>query len=418
MKEQHPQFHTLPNGLRIVHLPTKGEVAHVGITVLAGSRFEENNEIGLAHFIEHSIFKGTKKRRAYHILSRLDAVGGELNAFTSKEEMCIYASFTKRYLNRSMELLADVLVNSTFPEKELEKEKDVIIDEINSYMDSPAEHIFDEFEGQIFANHPLGNNILGTKKTVAAFGRKDILNFIQKHYFAENMVLSVVGPYSMKRVIEIAQKYFSEVVSQVSQIKPLPFKTYSPSDKSVIYSNYQSHIVIGGLAYDLHHKNRLGLAFLTNILGGPALNSKLALAVREKHGLAYSVESSYSPFIDTGYHSIYLGTDKKSLDKAIDLVHRELRTMQEKPLGRIQLSMAKEQLKGHLALASESNANMMIGLGKSVLLYDKIETTKELFAKIDAISSNDLMDIAQETYDAKNLSSLIFVPEEEQLTLK
>ncbi len=162
MKEQHPQFHTLPNGLRIVHLPNKGEVAHIGITVLAGSRFEENNEVGLAHFIEHSIFKGTKKRRAYHILSRLDAVGGELNAFTSKEEMCIYASFTKRYLNRSMELLADVLVNSTFPEKELEKEKDVIIDEINSYMDSPAEHIFDEFEGQIFANHPLGNNILGT----------------------------------------------------------------------------------------------------------------------------------------------------------------------------------------------------------------------------------------------------------------
>lgn len=413
MKEQHPQFHTLANGLRIVHLPNKGEVAHIGITVLAGSRFEENDEIGLAHFIEHSIFKGTKKRRAYHILSRLDAVGGELNAFTSKEEMCIYASFTKRYLNRGMELLADVLVNSTFPEKEIDKEKDVIIDEINSYMDNPSEHIFDEFEAQLFANHPLGNNILGTKESVSAFTRTDVLKFIQKHYFAENMVLSVVGPYAMKRVVESAEKYFQEVTSSNAKITPLPYTGYTPVDKSVVYSNYQSHVVLGGLAYDLQHKNRLSLAFLTNILGGPALNSKLALAVREKHGLAYSVESSYSPFIDTGYHSIYLGTDKKSLNKAIDLVHRELKAIQEKPLGRIQLSMAKEQLKGHLALASENNANLMIGLGKSVLLYDKIETTKELFAKIDAISAKDLMEIAQETYNSKNLSSLVFVTEED-----
>jgi predicted Zn-dependent peptidase len=203
------------------------------------------------------------------------------------------------------------------------------------------------------------------------------------------------------------------VTSSNTKISPLPYTGYTPIHKSVVYSNYQSHVVLGGLAYDLQHKNRLGLAFLTNILGGPALNSKLALAVREKHGLAYSVESSYSPFIDTGYHSIYLGTDKKSLNKAIDLVHRELKAIQEKPLGRIQLSMAKEQLKGHLALASENNANLMIGLGKSVLLYDKIETTKELFAKIDAISANDLMDIARETYNSNNLSSLVFVPEED-----
>ncbi len=412
MKEQIPEFFTLPNGLRIVHLPHKGEVAHIGLTVMAGSRFEEENEVGLAHFIEHSIFKGTKKRRAFHILSRLDAVGGELNAFTSKEEMCLYASFTKRYLNRGMELLADVIINSTFPAKEIEKEKDVVIDEINSYMDNPSEHIFDEFEAQIFRNHPLGNNILGTKETVEGFTREDLLNFTKKLYFPENMVLSVVGPYSLKRVVEVARKYFDDFQNSGISPKPLAFSGYRTSQNCFNYSNYQSHVVIGSLAYHLHHEKRLSMAFLTNILGGPALNSRLSLAVREKHGLAYSIEASYSPFIDTGYHSIYFGTDKKWVDKSLELIKKELLKIKNIPMGRIQFSMAKEQLKGHLALASESNSNMMIGLGKSVLLFDKIETTRELFAKIDAITSHDLMDIANEMYDETQLSTLIFVPDD------
>jgi len=413
MKEQQPQFYTLDNGLRIVHLPNKSEVAHMGITVLGGSRFEMNNEIGLAHFIEHSIFKGTTKRRAYHILSRLDAVGGELNAFTGKEEMCVYASFTKRYLNRGMDLLADVIINSTFPERELEKEKDVVIDEINSYMDNPSEHIFDEFEGQIFSGHSLGNNILGTKKSVSSFTKSHILKFIARHYFPQNMVLSVVGPYPMKRVIDTAKKYFGDFHSQNHELAPLPFNTYVPTHRKESYSNYQSHIVVGGMAYDLHHKNRLGLAFLTNFMGGPALNSRLSLTIREKHGLAYSIESHYSPFIDSGYHSIYLGTDKKWIEKSVDLLYSEFRKIQQTPMGRIQLSMAKEQLKGHLALAGENNANMMIGLGKSILVHDKIETSKELFAKIDAISTSQIMEIANEIYDISQLSSLVFQPTED-----
>lgn len=411
MKEQSPEFFTLPNGLRIVHLPHKGEVAHLGLTVLAGSRFEAHNEVGLAHFLEHSIFKGTKKRRAFHILSRLDAVGGELNAFTSKEEMCLYAAFTKRYLNRGMELLADIIVNSTFPAKEIEKEKDVVIDEINSYMDNPSEHIFDEFEAQIFTNHALGNNILGTKESVEAFTREDLLQFTKKHYFPENMVLSVVGPYSLKRVVEVAAKYFADFQNTGTSEKPHAFSGYKPSHRTFNYSNYQSHVVMGSLAYDLHHDKRLAMAFLTNILGGPALNSRLSLAVREKHGLAYSIEASYSPFLDTGYHSIYFGTDKKWVDKSMDLIKKELHKIKHVPMGRIQFSMSKEQLKGHLALAGESSSNMMIGLGKSVLLFDKIETTRELFNKIDAITSQDLMDIANEMYDDAQLSTLVFVPD-------
>ena len=327
MKEQKPEFYTLPNGLRIVHLRNKSEVAHLGITVLAGSRFEEKNEVGLAHFLEHCIFKGTKKRRTFHILSRLDAVGGELNAFTSKEEMCVYASFTKPYLNRGVELLADIIINSTFPNREIEKEKDVVIDEINSYMDNPSEHIFDEFEAQIFANHPLGNNILGTKQSVASFQQEDLIRFTKKFYTPENMVLSVVGPYSLKRVVESAKKYFGDFENSAASPVPLPFSSYLPTQKQVNYSNYQSHVVLGGLAFDLHHDKRLTMAFLTNVMGGPALNSKLSLAIREKHGMAYNVEANYSPFIDSGYHSIYFGTDKKWVDKSIELIHKELKKM-------------------------------------------------------------------------------------------
>lgn len=411
MKERTPEFFTLPNGLRIVHLPVKSEVAHVGMTVLAGSRFENENEVGLAHFLEHCIFKGTKKRRAFHILSRLDAVGGELNAFTGKEEMCLYASFTKPYLNRSLELLSDIITNSVFPDKEIQKEKDVVIDEINSYMDNPGEHIFDEFEAQLFANHPLGNNILGTKRSVEAFQQADLMRFTKKFFFPENMVLSVVGPYSMKRVVEAVTKYFADTNTSGSIPVAQPFVGYKPSKRQEKFSNYQSHVVVGGLAYDIHHEKRLPMAFLTNILGGPALNSRLSLAIREKHGMAYSVEANYSPFLDCGYHSFYLGTDEKWVEKSIELIHKELNKIKNAPMGKIQFSMAKEQLKGHLALSSESNANLMIALGKSVLIYDKIETTRELFSKIDAITTTEIQDIANEVYNENELSELIFVPE-------
>lgn len=414
MKEKSPEFFTLSNGLRIIHLPSKSEVAHIGVTVLAGSRFEEENEIGLAHFLEHSIFKGTKKRRAFHILSRLDAVGGELNAFTSKEEMCVYASFTKSYLDRGMELLADILLNATFPVREIEKEKDVVIDEINSYMDNPGEHIFDEFEAQIFANHPLGNNILGTKKSVESFQRNDLLRFMKKHYFPKNMVLSVVGPYSLKRVVDTASKYFAAFEFDASEVQWKSFTSYKPTEVKTRYSNYQSHVVLGGLAYDMHHENRLALVLLTNILGGPALNSRLSLAIREKYGIAYNLDSNYSPYLDTGYHSIYFGTDEKNIEKSIMLVLKELRKIKESFMGRIQFSMAKEQLKGHLALANESNVNLMLALGKSVLVFDKIESSKELFSKIDAITTTQIIDIANEIYDESQMSRLIFVPDAQE----
>ena len=241
-----------------------------------------------------------------------------------------------------------------------------------------------------------------------------MIRFTKKFYTPENMVLSVVGPYSLKRVVESAKKYFGDFENSAASPVPLPFSSYLPTQKQVNYSNYQSHVVLGGLAFDLHHDKRLTMAFLTNVMGGPALNSKLSLAIREKHGMAYNVEANYSPFIDSGYHSIYFGTDKKWVDKSIELIHKELKKMKEIPMGRIQFSMAKEQLKGHLALAGESNANLMIGLGKSVLVFDKMDTSKELFAKIDAISTSDVIDVANEVYDEKQLSTLVFVPDREE----
>lgn len=413
MKERLPERITLDNGLRIVHLPNKGEVAHIGVSVLAGSRFEKDDEIGLAHFIEHSIFKGTKKRKAYHILSRLDSVGGELNAFTSKEEMCLYASFTKSYLNRGMELLADVIGNSSFPEKELEREKEVIYDEINSYLDSPAENIFDEFESLIFKGHALGNNILGTRESVSSFKQEHILTFMSRYYFPENMVLSVVGPYSLKRVIESARKYFGELNGTAKIEKLIPFNTYKTSDIQKVYSNYQSHVVVGGMACDLHSDKRLGTALLTNILGGPALNSRLSMSIREKHGLAYSIEAHFAPFVEAGYHSIYFGTDKNSVDKALQLMSRELYKIKHQTMGKIQFSMAKEQFKGQLALAGESNVNLMLGLGKSVLVYNNVESSQELFHKIEALTASQLMELANELYDEQQLTKLVYVPDED-----
>jgi predicted Zn-dependent peptidase len=413
-KDSIPEIHTLKNGLRLVHVQNKGEVAHLGLTVLAGSRFEKPNEVGLAHFLEHCIFKGTKKRKSFHILSRLDAVGGELNAFTAKEEMCLYASFPKKYLNRSLDLMADIVANASFPERELEKEKDVIIDEINSYLDNPAEHIFDEFEAQIFQGHPLGNNILGTQELVKSFTKSDLQNYMKRHFFPENMVISIVGPYGVQKVLDAVARFFEHYSAQGFNNADLKFEHYNPTTQTLAYSNYQSHAILGGMAYDYHHPNRLALALLTNVLGGPALNSRLALSIREKHGLAYTIESSFTPFQDCGYHSIYFGTDEKQLNKAIDLVQKELKKVKDNQLGLIQLSMAKEQFKGHLALANENNANLMLGLGKSVLMRDTLETTKELFKKIDAIDAKKLRDVANEIYAAENTSILLFTPDKSE----
>jgi predicted Zn-dependent peptidase len=408
MYEIQPVLFTLSNGIRVVYLHAPAQVAHLGVTVLGGSRFENPNEDGLAHFLEHCIFKGTKKRKAFHILSRLDSVGGELNAYTAKEEICVNASFTKEHIRRASDLLADITLNSNFPLKEIQKEKDIIIDEINSYLDSPSDKIFDDFEAHLFKGHALGNNILGTKERVQGFTREDLLDYTKRFFTAENMVISFVGDISRNKLEKMLEDDFKhcpkgEHIQLVEKFEPQ--KTFHIRSKE---ANYQVHAIVGGIAPSYKDEARRGMTLLTNILGGPALNSRLTLSIREKYGYSYNVEANYTPYVDTGFWSIYLGTDAKYIDKSVALIHKELKLLRTKKLGVMQLNRAKEQLKGHLALGLDSNSGLMLGLGKSLLLFNQIDTIQEIYAGIDKLTESELLEIANNYFSVDNCSELIF----------
>jgi predicted Zn-dependent peptidase len=408
MYEIQPVLFTLSNGIRVVYLHAPAQVAHLGVTVLGGSRFENEEEDGLAHFLEHCIFKGTKKRKAFHILSRLDSVGGELNAYTAKEEICVYASFTKEHIRRASDLLADITLNSNFPLKEIQKEKDIIIDEINSYLDSPGDKIFDDFEAHLFKGHALGNNILGTKERVQGFTREHLLDYMKRFFTADNMVISFVGDISSKKLEKILEEDFKHC--PMGQHKGL-IKGFKPHKAFHIRSeeaNYQVHGIVGGIAPNYKDEARRGMTLLTNILGGPALNSRLTLSIREKYGYSYNIEANYTPYVDTGFWSIYLGTDAKYIDRSIALIHKELKLIRTKKLGVLQLNQAKEQLKGHMALGLDSNSGLMLGLGKSLLLFNQIDTIQEIYAGIDKLTSDELLEIANLYFAPENCSELIF----------
>jgi predicted Zn-dependent peptidase len=408
MYDLEPSIHTLSNGIRLVYMYSKTHVAHLGVTILAGSRYEKSSEFGLAHFLEHCIFKGTKNRRSLHILSRLDAVGGELNAYTTKEEICVYASFTNNYLQRSSELLADIIINSVFPEKEIEKEKEIILDEINSYLDAPGDKIFDDFEELIFKNHTLGSNILGTKEHVIGFTNKDLINYVNRFFFSENMVISFVGDVSMNKLISILEKDFSQLKRRNQIFQAEKFEHYEPFKIRTKEANVQSHGIIGGIAPGYNDEMRRGMTLLINVLGGPALNSRLTLSVREKYGYSYNIEANYSPFADTGYWSIYFGTDQKYVNKTIKLIYKELELIKNNGLNELQLKRAKEQLKGHIALSLDNNCGLMLGLGKSLLLFNQIDSIQEIYDGIDKITVSEIKEIANIYFDSSKISELIF----------
>jgi predicted Zn-dependent peptidase len=413
MIEIEPVIISLSNGIRLVYMHALSAVAHMGVTILAGSRYEQSNEEGLAHFLEHCIFKGTTNRRSLHILSRLDSVGGELNAYTTKEEICVYASFTKEHTARASELLADIIINSNFPEKEIKKEKEIVIDEINSYLDSPSEKIFDDFENYLFKNHPLGANILGTKESVSGFTREDLMRYTERFFFAENIVISYVGEVAIEKVVKILEKDFSNLKRSSTQLKPSTFETYKPFKIRSKEANFQAHAVIGGLAPGYNSEQRRGMTLLTNVLGGPALNSRLILSIREKYGYTYNIEAIYAPYADIGYWSIYFGTDQKYLEKTLKQVYKEIRLMCNEALNEQQLIKAKTQLKGQLALSLDSNSGIMLGLGKSLLLFNQIDSIQEIYAGIDRLSVKELRDISQSYFSESNISELIFEVAEE-----
>lgn len=398
----------LPNGIKIVHKKIDSPIAHCGFVLNFGSRDEIKGEQGIAHFIEHIIFKGTKKRKAYHISSRLDDVGGEINAFTTKEDVSIYASFLAEYYERAIELLFDITFNSTFPEKELNKEKDVVIDEIFSYKENPSELIFDDIEAMIFGGHPMGENILGTPHTVKSFDKSRVNNFLKDVFSTKEIVFTSVGNISEEKIKEIIEKYSHNIAKKERQRIRKKINEYKPAYVEKNMDTYQTHAIIANRAYSLNHEYITAFILLNNLLGGTGMNTRLNLNIREKYGFTYNLESFYTPYSDTGIFGIYLATDKGNADKTIKLILKELDKLREEPLGVLQLQKAKKQMIGQIAISQENNVNSMLSFGKSKLSFGKIESYKTTISRINAVTSEEIQLVAKEIFDAKKLTKLIY----------
>ncbi len=404
------EIHELKNGIRLIHKQVKSTVSHCGIIVNTGSRDENENQLGMAHLIEHLIFKGTLRRKAYHILSRMEDVGGELNAYTTKEETCIYTTFFTEHTSRAFELLSDIMFHSSFPVNEIVREKEVIIDEINSYKDSPGEQIFDDFEELIFDGNPLGRNILGNKKMLKRHSRNDILDFYRSHYPTSEMIVSIVSDLPFARVIAYFEKYFSSINEKPRTIKRIPydFSTYHSLRKMVRKNTHQAHCIMGNQAYHNSSNKRLTLHLLNNLLGGPALNSRLNLSLRERRGFAYNIESHYTAYTDAGIIHIYFGTDKHDINKCIDIVFKELKKLREAKLGPTQLLRAKKQLLGQIAINAENNEHLMITMAKSLLYYDEVDSLQQIKQKIENITAENVLDAANEIFTEEIMSYIVY----------
>ncbi len=408
MQKDNHLIHQLQNGIRLIHRPADSPVSHLGLLINTGSRDELPNEHGIAHLIEHMFFKGTEKRKAYYILSRMEDVGGELNAYTTKEETCIHATFFSEYYERALDLISDIAFHSSFPEKELRKEKEIILDEINSYKDSPSELIFDEFEELLFNGNPLARNILGSVKWLKSFSPDDLRRFILRNYSTGQMVVSSVGNIDFRKLVTFFEKHFGSVPVKNSAQRSPAYYGYVPVRKTIERNTYQAHCIIGNLAYKMGDERRLALYLLNNFLGGPGSNSRLNMALRERKGYAYTIDSVYTSYSDTGNLTIYFGTDKRLVDKCSQIILKELKLLREKSLSTLQLHRAKQQVLGHIAISSESNEQYMLSMGKSLMIFDKVESLEEIAAKIDAITSRQLFDVANEVLDAGKLSYLLY----------
>jgi len=404
------RFKELSNGLRAVQLPQKSQnVSHLGLSIKAGSVNELESEQGLAHLIEHLLFKGTKKRKAFHILNRMDSVGAELNAYTTKEETVIYASFLNEHFERAAEIIADITFHSTFPEKELAKEKEVILDEILSYQDNPSELIFDDFEELMFPNHPMGRNILGTESTLKKFNRNHLSNFVRREYQTDKMVVSLVGDIPQSKFHRILDKYFNiDDLVRSTDANPNKVPQAAVFRKETEMDTFQAHLIVGSESYAITDDMRLPMILLNNLLGGPAMNSRLSMNIREKYGIAYNLESSFTAYSDCGVFITYLGTDKKWLGKSERLILKELKKLRDEKLSTTALHRAKQQMKGQYALAQESGVGMMQSLGKSYLAFGKLESADMVFQKIENITSEELLEAANRSFSPEKLSTLIY----------
>ena len=435
--------YTLDNGLRIIHLPSDSQVVYCGYQINAGTRNEEPGEEGLAHFCEHVTFKGTERRKAWHILNCLESVGGDLNAYTNKEGTVYYSAILKEHIARAVDLLSDIVFHSVYPQAEIDKEVEVICDEIESYNDSPAELIYDEFENILFKGSPLGHNILGTAEQVRAFKTEDALRFTQKLYRPDNAIFFAYGDIDFKKLVKLigraladhgSGKLAAEKLPQISQITQISRDENSiateksvSSVESVGPKNYQSvgneiagqtivmqknthqaHVMIGTRAYDVNDDRRMPLYLLNNMLGGPGMNAKLNLALREHNGLVYTVESTMVSYSDTGTWSIYFGCDEHDVKRCLRLVRKELDKFMQKPLSDAQLKAAKKQIKGQIGVACDNRENFALDFGKSFLHYGWEKNVDRLYEQVDEITAAQIQAVAQELFDKDRLTTLIF----------
>jgi predicted Zn-dependent peptidase len=418
--------HTLENGLRIIHLPSTSQVVYCGYQVAAGTRNELPGEEGLAHFCEHMTFKGTEKRNALQIINALEGVGGELNAFTNKEDTVFYAAISKEHFTQAVDILTDIVFRSQYPQHEIDKEVEVICDEIESYNDSPAELIYDEFENILFEGHPLGHNILGNAERLRQYTTADALRFTSKYYRPDNSIFFAYGDIDFKKLVrllsrkdegEMRKKITSEILESNDSVKDSCTQCISHSTLHIPHSSntiirhkdtHQAHVMLGNRAYDIHDKRRIALYLLNNILGGPGLNTRLNLALRERNGLVYTVDSSMVSYGDTGLWCTYFGCDPEDVKRCLRLIRHELDKLMKKPLSATQLRMAKQQIKGQIGVACDNRESFALDFGKSFLHYGWEKDIRHLFADIDAVTAEQLQEVAQDIFNPDHLVTLIY----------
>lgn len=400
------ETYILPNGIKGIHRRTKSSITHCALVVNAGTRDERKGEYGLAHFAEHAFFKGTAHRKAYQVNCRLENRGGELNAYTCKEDTTIHATTLRSDFQKAAEIIADVAFSSTFPEHELQREREVIIDEINTYKDSPVDMIFDTFENMIFEGSELGHNILGTKASLARQSSESIKRFITRTHTTDQMVFSSIGNMPLSRVQSVAERYFGSQKATTREFSRTKPRDVEPFELTINKHTHQTHCIIGARAYDINAERRLPLALLVNILGGPSANSRLNMVLREKNGLSYNTEAIYTPYNDSGMVAIYFSSDHHNADLCRELIDRELRTLRTTPLTARRLAMTKRQFLAQMAISMENNEGYMLGAGKSYLVHDEIDTLEEVYRKVSAVTTNQIMEVAEEIFS--RTSTLIY----------
>ena len=406
------QLVTLNNCLRFAHLNVSSTLlVHCGFVVNSGSRDDGPIE-GIAHFLEHMLFKGTHKRKTVHVLNHLENVGGELNAFTTKELTSVYATVQKKHFQRAVDILVDITFRSSFPEVEIQKEKTVIKDEINMYLDNPDENIYDEFQEMVFENHPLAHNILGSEKSISQINAGNLKDFVTNNYTAANIVFVVVGNVSLNRTVEALNKFMADI-ELPSSIKKHNYQPINYSRKRIEKpSDFgQSYGIMGIPCYTDTHEMRYPMILLNNLLGGPGMNSRLNLGIREKYGFTYHIESGYSAFSDTGLFHCYLSCEERYLKRSFQLIRKELQKLKTNKLGKLQLQQAKNQIAGNLIISSESRNGLLLHIGKGIVKYGHANSIVETISKIENVTAEQVLAAANEIFNFEDFSELIYFPE-------